>query len=179
MASASMKNSAKIFCTMLLSGATLASTAQLIETKDYSKVLNDYLIVASKNDYKEALSIARECAEKLKVAFHDRGAKLDTKYNELVYPKDTCDSLARNPERPCIIIRGLSWHNVCEADNGIYITIEESANYPGLDKGLFIVVLGSGEKGDADLRTMLPKAKKIIPDSYIKTMTLYEDGCGY
>lgn len=165
-----------LFSVFLLLSLAGSVHGQVIQTKDYYEVINDYLIVAASKDYKEARKIAIDCSEKLQISFHERGAVFDTVKRELVYPKDTLGILGDNNGN---IIRGLRYINPYEADNGVYITIEQTDNYSwNLKPGLYIVVLGSANRGDGTLKTLLVKAKKIYPDSYIKTTILFKDACG-
>jgi len=162
---------------LLLLGAATAF-GQVTKTKDYYKVENDFLIIASKKDYREAQKIAREASQKLKVTYNTRGALLDTITGNLKYSKDTCEAIGGKNNYPCNRIRGLLGVSPEPKDNGIYITIEQTYHYTNLTKGYFAVVAGSGNPGDKDLKTYLTKVKKLYPDSYIKRVTLFYDACG-
>jgi hypothetical protein len=144
----------------------------------YYSVVNDFLIIASKKNYLEAEKIAKDCAKKLNIPFRSRGAILDTARNKIDYPNDTCITLGLSGQFPCEIVRGMRGITAEQKDNGIYLTIEPTFEYANLTRGLFIVVLGSGNPGDQSLRTWLKKAKKEYPSSYIKTVVLFGDGCG-
>ncbi len=130
--------------TLFLLGLTTAF-GQVTKTKDYYKVENDYLIIASKKDYKEAEQIAKEASQKLKIHYNTRGAALDTATNTLVYSKDTCEALGGKNNYPCNRIRGLLGVNPEPKDNGIYITVEQTDNYSNLTKGYFAIIPGSGK----------------------------------
>jgi len=121
----------------------------------YYTVVNDFLIVATKKNYEEAEKIAKECAQKLDV--------------DIYFKKDSADLDSR---------RGIAGVNPDTKEDGIYISVEYTNDYINLTSNYYCVVLGSGPPGDSELKDWLEKAKKIYPDSYIKTTILYGDGCG-
>ena len=61
-------------------------------------------------------------------------------------------------------------------DDGTYISVERGDDRHGFTNGIYLVVVGSGYNNKGQLSQRLEKAKKIYPDSYLKSIPVYH-GC--
>ena len=58
-----------------------------------------------------------------------------------------------------------------------YVSVEYSDGYKGFTKGYYIVVVASGERGDAEIKEILKESRVFYKDAYAKTCGVYM-GCG-
>jgi hypothetical protein len=123
----------------------------------------ELVIVGSTSSHEQAVRIAKLAAERLKAPL-----KIDDRtphrVTGLTFSRADCDS--NGWSYPCNVARGRGEPDV--------VTIEHTASYPELTKGLYIVVVGSGAPGEA--RDVLSAAHRHFPDAYARRVTIYM-GC--
>jgi hypothetical protein len=112
------------------------------------------------------LNTAKTAAAKLKFKLDLRDLKKNPDTG-LSWNKKICED--EWDEYPCYVARG-------RYDDGDYVSIEYSDAYSGFQKGYYIVIISSGEKGVPEIKSALIKAKKYYKDAYAKTTKVYV-GC--
>jgi len=125
----------------------------------------DFLLISSTKDYKSALLTAQKASKALDIKLDLRGLiNANDTLVGLTLPSDSC--LKYSGDSICYIARG-RW------DDGTYISIEYSNAYQSFAKGYYIVVVGSAENKNLELKAILKKAKTKYPTAYIKTSKVY------
>jgi hypothetical protein len=124
------------------------------------------VIVKSTSQYKEARQIAERAARRLKLRLDLRGLA-PSKNGGLTFSKKVCE--ASEWDFPCYLARGGD-------DDGVYVSIEHTDAFPEFARGLYMVVVASGDKGDALLENVARTAKPAFPDVYTRTTGVYV-GC--
>ena len=128
-------------------------------------VKKDFLIITSTKDYQSALRSAQKAAKALDIKLDLRGLiKTNDSLVGLSLPSDTC--MKYSEDSVCYIARG-RW------DDGTYISIEYSNAYEAFAKGYYIVVVGSADNKNAELKSTLKKVKIKYRSAYIKTSKVY------
>lgn len=145
----SYSNSKKMMKYFLLSSLLIISCLIFGQEDHYWFPKKDFLIIQSTKDYKSAVVTAREAAETFNL-------KLETPLED-----STFLTLQSNLEA-----RG-------RYDDGIYVSIEYSNNYSSFSKGFFIVMVGSGDRNDTQMKEVLKKLKTKYSDAYFKTCEVY------
>jgi hypothetical protein len=125
-----------------------------------------FLIAKSTPDYSEALAVAKSAAQFLGLPLRLRDP-IPNEKTGLTYPPADCEREVG--KYPCYFARG-------RFDSGAYVSIEHSSAYPEFKPNLFIVILASGDKNGSMLKATLEKARKRIPDAYLRTAGVYM-GC--
>ena len=92
-----------------------------------------------------------------------RGALPDG-HGHLTFSKADCD--ANEWSYPCFVARG-------RFDAGNYVSVEDGSTLTGCGPTGYVVVLASGPKGDAGVRAILDKARKLLPAAAIVTDQVY------
>lgn len=152
----------KLFLVLILFFSVLHSFGQ---ESDDCYVKKDFLIITSTKDYQSALSSAQKAAKALEVKLDLRGLiNTNDTLIGLSLPSDTC--MKYSEDSVCYIARG-RW------DDGTYISIEYSNAYEAFAKGYYIVVVGSADNKNAELKSTLKKVKIKYRNAYIKTSKVY------
>ena len=154
-----MKNVFVLFALILV-------THNLFAQSENPSILKEVLIAHSGRDYKKALTVAKNLSTKLKLKLDLRGLKPNKELG-LSDSKINCEE--GFGFYPCYVPRG-------HFEDGSYVSIEYSDSFVGFAQGFYIVVVAHYEKGNPTMRTLLTKTKKIIPDAYIKSTSVYT-GC--
>jgi len=129
----------------------------------------DFLIIQGTKDYNTALQTAKKASKALNIKLDLRDLIPDKdRDNGLTLPLDTCLKYPDefNGDSTFYWPRG-------RYDDGIYISIEYSSRYEHMRKGYYIVMIGSGENKDKNLRATLKKVKAKYSDAYIQTCKVY------
>jgi hypothetical protein len=130
---------------------------------DPELVPKSFVILKATRSYGEARALAAEAASSLAIRMDLRQLTPDGTLG-LTFPEDACES--EFGEFPCYVPRG-RW------DDGVYISVEHSSSYHGLDEGLYLVVLASGAPHDRAVRAALRRAKPAYPDAHIRTVPVF------
>lgn len=162
-----------VFTALIAIGADAATspagTKEAGSVEQYIKeatVQVGFVIAKSTASYQEALALAKAASSTLHLPLKLRDL-VPHKKTGLTYPKPDCEKEVG--EYPCYFARG-------RFDSGAYVSIEHSNAYPEFKPNLFIVILASGGKNQAMLRTTLKKSQSRFPDAYLKTAAVYM-GC--
>jgi hypothetical protein len=157
-------------------GATVTTTAIVLVTlfaaspaasrEDPDVVPKAFVILKKTSSYADARAVASDAAEQLALRMNLRDLAPDPTLG-LTFSEDACKS--GFGEFPCYVPRG-------RFDDGVYISIEYSGSYEGMEDGLYLVVLASGAPHDRAVRAALRRAKGAFPDAVIKTTPVYH-GC--
>jgi len=134
-------------------------------TIDYS-----FVIVMSIKSYDAALERANDAADKMGYELNLRGLH-ENKEIGLSFSEEICNGICGGGIEYPVYIPRSSWGNTK------YVSVEYSDGFKGFTKGYYIVVVASGEKGDAEVKASVEEARKFYSDAYAKTCGVYM-GCG-
>jgi hypothetical protein len=126
----------------------------------------EFVIAKSTGSYAEAHRVALDASKRLSLRLDLRDLS-PTRGGGLSFPKAICE--ADGWEAPCYVARG-------RGDDGAYVSIESSNAYSEFRRGLYVVMLASGQKADPEVRKVLATAKGSFPDAYSKVAGVYM-GC--
>jgi hypothetical protein len=126
-------------------------------------VPKSFVILKATASYSDARAVAATAAEDLALRLDLRDLAPHATLG-LTFSEDTCQS--EFGEFPCYVPRG-------RFDDGVYISIEHSGSYEGMDDGQYLVVLASGAPHDRAVRSALRRAKSAFPAAVIKTTPVY------
>jgi hypothetical protein len=131
--------------------------------RDPDVVRKSFVILKATPSYAEARTVAASAAERLAIKLDLRELLPDREVG-LTFSEEAC----RNEfgEFPCYVPRG-RW------DDGVYISVEHSSSYQGLEEGQYIVVLASGAPRDRSIGAALRRARGLYPDVTVKTAPVY------
>lgn len=137
--------------------------AELIKSQTIEKA---FVIVKSTSQYKEARRVAERAARRLKLRLDLRGLVASPK-GGLTFSKAECEAGAW--DFPCYVARGRN-------DDGAYVSIEYSDAFAEFARGLYIVIVASGSRGDARIENTAKAARPAFPDLYTRITGVYM-GC--
>ena len=127
-----------------------------------------FVIIKSTTSYDEALRTVREANAKSGIPINLRGVVLDPQYG-LMFSKGLDDPTDPLYAYPWYLPRG-------RYDDGVYLSVELSASYPGFWPGFYVVIAASGEPDSNLLKQTLSKVKPYYRDAYMKVAKIYH-GC--
>lgn len=126
----------------------------------------EFMIVLSSKDFEKTKEYATSAAQNLNLELKIDG--IHETDGHLSFSREECEGEG-GFGYPCYVARG-RW------DDGNYVSIEQSDAYDGFTRGYYIVVVSSGETGDATRRELLTTVKEQYPSAYIKKTKVYV-GC--
>jgi hypothetical protein len=126
-------------------------------------VPKSFVILKATASYADARAVAGSAAEQLALRLDLRDLAPDATLG-LTFSEDACR--AEFGEFPCYVPRG-------RFDDGVYISIEHSSSYEGMDEGQYLVVLASGAPHDRLVRAALRRAKGGFPAAVVKTTPVF------
>ena len=126
-----------------------------------------FVILRSSVSYRVAAETARAAARDLGVKLDLRGL-VPHRTLGLTFAREVCQE---SGDFPCYWPRG-------STEDGLYVSVEHTSAYEDFEGDLFIVVLASGPRGSADIKTALRKARDRYPDVQVKSSRMYL-GCGH
>jgi hypothetical protein len=121
------------------------------------------VIIKSTPSYAEARALAASAAERMAIKLDLRELLPDRNVG-LTFSEEACTN--EFGEFPCYVARG-RW------DDGVYLSVEHSSSYEGLEEGLYIVVLASGSPRDRSIGAALRRARSLYPDVMVRTAPVY------
>jgi hypothetical protein len=131
--------------------------------RDPDIVRKAFVILKATPSYADARGVAMSASEKLAIRLDLRELTPDREMG-LTFSEDACKN--EFGEYPCYVPRG-RW------DDGVYISVEHSSSYQGLEEGQYIVVLASGAPRDRTIGAALRRARGSFPDVTVKTAPVY------
>jgi hypothetical protein len=131
--------------------------------RDPDTVRKSFVILKATPSYAEARAVAASAAERLAIRLDLRELVPDREVG-LTFSEEACKN--EFGEFPCYVPRG-RW------DDGVYISVEHSSSYEGLEEGRYIVVLASGAPRDRSIGAALRRARELYPDVTVKTAPVY------
>jgi hypothetical protein len=145
----------------------LALAALIVVTSpadhDPDIVRKSFVIIKSTPSYAEARALAASAAERMAIKLDLRELLPDRNVG-LTFSEEACTN--EFGEFPCYVARG-RW------DDGVYLSVEHSSSYEGLEEGLYIVVLASGSPRDRSIGAALRRARSLYPDVMVRTAPVY------
>lgn len=126
----------------------------------------DFLVLPAIASYAEARRVAGAAARQLGLKLQLRGARPDG-HGELTFSRAECE--ANDWDYPCYVARGRS-------DDGAYVSIDDASRFFDYDQRGYLVILGSGPKGNPSLRALAEKARALFPSAELRTDDVSE-GC--
>ena len=148
-----------LFAVFLLSLSGGSAAAQDLEPPDVSSAVEEkaFVIVASSNNYSEAVQVAALVAQEFDWKVDLRGLSEDRAIG-LTYSREDCEESSW--DFPCYVPRG-------RFDDGVWVSVEYSSTYDGLSRGLYIVVAASGALEDPDIPDTLARVRDRFPSAFV------------
>jgi hypothetical protein len=141
----------------------LVAIASSAPDRDPDVVRKSFVIIKSTTSYADARAVAADAAERLAIRLDLRDLVPNADVG-LTFSRDACaDEFG---EYPCYVPRG-RW------DDGVYISVEHSSSYEGLEEGLYVVMLASGSPRDRTIGAAVRRARGLYPDVFVKTAPVY------
>ena len=131
--------------------------------RDPEIVRKAFVILKATPSYAEARGVAMSAAERLAIRLDLRELVPDHEMG-LTFSEEACKN--EFGEFPCYVPRG-RW------DDGVYISVEHSSSYEGLEEGRYIVVLASGAPRDRSIGAAVRRARDSFPDVTVRTAPVY------
>ena len=129
-------------------------------------VEKDFVVLPAIASYTEAHRIARTAARRLGLKLDLRRARPDG-YGRLTFPLADCQ--ANDWAYPCFVSRG-------REDDGTYVSVDVAERFFDAEARGYLVILGSGPKGDPSTRALAEKARSLFPLAELRTDEVWR-GC--
>lgn len=127
------------------------------------------LILAKRDDFQDARTLAEELSQNSGIPFATRGMVYDTSRG-WAWPEDYPDLIQAG------VYFARTYNQECDDKQVQCISIERSDFYRGFNEGRYLILGGVFETGDLRSKTMLRQAKKATARAYLQTAEI-QLGC--
>ncbi len=150
-----------IFIVILLSFSSIMKSQESEYPGMFVKT--GFIIISASKNYDAAKKSAEQASKKLKYKLDLRGLQYNSEIG-LSMSKEECEGAGF--EFPTNVQRGRENEN-------LFVSVEYTDMYKGFSKGLYIVVVATYPKNDANLKPTLNYVKKYFKHAYIKYADIY------